>query len=115
MNKSLVAIKFASIIYIVIFLLLFMLSHAKAHAYEDFNDYMNSPYLNTEKTEEQLRLDWDYFFGCDIFAPYYKLEVFRKSIATRCSFKYENFRTELITNNLIEKNYSIYYKFIWKL
>jgi hypothetical protein len=102
-----------AVLFIILIIFAFVCT-TKAEAYSDFNDYMNSPYLNTEKTEEQLRLDWDYFFGCDIFAPYYKLELFKKSITSKCSFKYENFRTELITNNLIEKNYSIYYKLIWR-
>jgi len=101
--------------FIILSLIMIILSlTGNLYAYTDFKDYINSPVVNTEKTEDQIRLDWDNFLGYDIFTPYYKLEIFRKSIATKCSFKFENFRTELVTNNLLEKHYSIYYKFIWR-
>jgi len=84
------------------------------YAYNDFKDYVNSPTKTEEKTKDEIRIDWEEFFGYDVFLPYFKLELFRKSIQTKYSFEYKNFCTRLETDNILSKNYSIYYKLIWR-
>jgi len=95
MNKSLVAIKFASIIYIVIFLLLFVLSHPKAHAYDNFNEYVNNTVIQVKETDQDIRDSWEELLGFDLWMPYYKLEVIRKDISSSLDMKIYNFRGKL--------------------
>jgi len=98
-----------------IIMIIFVITcNTKAEAYSDFNDYVNSPFKTTEKSEEQLRIDWEEFFGYDIFLPYYKLEMFKDRIKTECSFEFKNFRTELETNDILTSDYSVFYKLIWE-
>ena len=84
MNKTLVAIKFASIIFIIFILFTFILSHTKVHAYSDFNDYVNT--LPQKIDESQIiRLYWDDVIGWDIFAPYYLEQDIENDIKTHIS------------------------------
>jgi len=107
------------LIYIIIWLITVILFGyfvtSEVFAYSDFNDYINSPVPKiTEKSNSQLREEWNDLLHCDIFAPYYKLELFKDKIKSNCSFKFENFNTKLETSNYATKEYYIYYKFIWR-